>query len=127
MVLQASSGFGSRGTYRGDKITKRAFADVMRGDYVAQSSYHPANASVESSRTARFSSSMFAASRMTANSSYSRRASIRARPPTSARRAAASHPYTCSTTPRRSSRSADVAWRLNEASVTDGEQDDGGA
>ena len=30
------SGFGSRGTYRGDKITRRAFGDVMRGDYIAQ-------------------------------------------------------------------------------------------
>ncbi len=30
------SGFGSRGTYRGDKITRRAFDDVMQGDYVAQ-------------------------------------------------------------------------------------------
>jgi len=29
-------GFGSRGTYRGDKITRRAFADVMRGGYIAQ-------------------------------------------------------------------------------------------
>jgi hypothetical protein len=29
-------GFGSRGTYRGDKITRRAFADVMNGRYVAQ-------------------------------------------------------------------------------------------
>ena len=29
-------GFGSRGTYRGDKITRRAFGDVMRGDYIAQ-------------------------------------------------------------------------------------------
>jgi hypothetical protein len=30
------SGFGSRGTYRGDKITRRAFGDVIRGDYIAQ-------------------------------------------------------------------------------------------
>ncbi len=30
------SGFGSRGAYRGDKLTRRAFADVIRGDYVAQ-------------------------------------------------------------------------------------------
>ena len=29
-------GFGSRGTYRGDKITRRAFAEVMNGRYVAQ-------------------------------------------------------------------------------------------
>lgn len=30
------SGFGSRGTYRGDKLTKRVFADIMSGGYVAQ-------------------------------------------------------------------------------------------
>jgi len=29
-------GFGSRGAYRGDKITRRVFGDVMRGDYIAQ-------------------------------------------------------------------------------------------
>jgi hypothetical protein len=29
-------GFGSRGSYRGDKLTRRAFAEVMSGDYVAQ-------------------------------------------------------------------------------------------
>ena len=30
------SGFGSRGTYRGDKMTRRVFADVMKGGYMAQ-------------------------------------------------------------------------------------------
>jgi hypothetical protein len=30
------SGFGSRGAYRGDKLTRRAFAEVIEGDYVAQ-------------------------------------------------------------------------------------------
>jgi hypothetical protein len=34
--FKPSAGFGSRGTYRGDKITRRAFGDVMRGDYIAQ-------------------------------------------------------------------------------------------
>ena len=34
--FKPSAGFGSRGTYRGDKITRRAFADVMGGDYIAQ-------------------------------------------------------------------------------------------
>jgi hypothetical protein len=29
-------GFGSRGTYRGDKMTRRVFAEVMRGRYIAQ-------------------------------------------------------------------------------------------
>lgn len=30
------SGFGSRGTYRGDKLTRRVFAEVVNGEYVAQ-------------------------------------------------------------------------------------------
>jgi len=34
--FKPSTGFGSRGAYRGDKITRRAFGDVMRGDYIAQ-------------------------------------------------------------------------------------------
>jgi hypothetical protein len=30
------NGYGSRGAYRGDKITRRVFAEVVRGGYVAQ-------------------------------------------------------------------------------------------
>jgi hypothetical protein len=30
------SGFGSRGTYRGDKITRRVFGEVLNGGYIAQ-------------------------------------------------------------------------------------------
>lgn len=30
------NGYGSRGTYRGDKLTKRVFAEVVRGGYIAQ-------------------------------------------------------------------------------------------
>jgi hypothetical protein len=30
------NGFGSRGSYRGDKLTRRVFAELMRGEYVAQ-------------------------------------------------------------------------------------------
>jgi hypothetical protein len=29
-------GYGSRGTYRGDKLTRRVFSEIMAGDYVAQ-------------------------------------------------------------------------------------------
>ena len=39
--FKPASGFGSRGTYRGDKITRRAFGDVMRGDYIAQAFVPP--------------------------------------------------------------------------------------
>jgi hypothetical protein len=30
------SGYGSKGAYRGDKVTKRVFEDIMQSDYVAQ-------------------------------------------------------------------------------------------
>jgi len=34
--FKPASGFGSRGTYRGDKLTRRVFSELLRGDYVAQ-------------------------------------------------------------------------------------------
>ena len=34
--FKPESGFGSRGAYRGDKMTRRAFADVVKGNYIAQ-------------------------------------------------------------------------------------------
>jgi hypothetical protein len=34
--FKPESGFGSRGTYRGDKMTRRVFAEVMNGEYIAQ-------------------------------------------------------------------------------------------
>lgn len=34
--FKPADGFASRGAYRGDKITRRAFSDVVAGEYVAQ-------------------------------------------------------------------------------------------
>lgn len=34
--FKPAQGFGSRGSYRGDKMTRRVFAEVMKNDYVAQ-------------------------------------------------------------------------------------------
>lgn len=34
--FKPESGFGSRGTYRGDKMTRRVFAEVSNGEYIAQ-------------------------------------------------------------------------------------------
>lgn len=34
--FKPENGFGSRGTYRGDKITRRVFAEISRGHYIAQ-------------------------------------------------------------------------------------------
>ena len=40
--FKPASGFGSRGSYRGDKLTRKAFAGLIRGDYVAQRLAPPA-------------------------------------------------------------------------------------
>lgn len=34
--FKPAAGFGSRATYRGDKMTKRVFAEVVQGNYIAQ-------------------------------------------------------------------------------------------
>jgi hypothetical protein len=34
--FKPASGFGSRGAYRGDKLTRRVFGEVVKGGYVAQ-------------------------------------------------------------------------------------------
>ena len=34
--FKPATGFGSKGSYRGDKLTKRVFDEIMQGDYVAQ-------------------------------------------------------------------------------------------
>ena len=43
MLLRA--GFGGRAAYRGDKLTKRAWQDVLNGDYVAQAVMPPSERS----------------------------------------------------------------------------------
>lgn len=36
LFFKPSAGFGGRAAYRGDKVTKRAWQDILAGDYVAQ-------------------------------------------------------------------------------------------
>lgn len=36
LFFKPAGGFGSRGSYRGDKLTKKVFEEVLRGGYVAQ-------------------------------------------------------------------------------------------
>lgn len=40
--FKPASGFGSRGSYRGDKLTRKAFAELIQSDYVAQRLAPPA-------------------------------------------------------------------------------------
>ncbi len=36
LFFKPVAGYGSKGTYRGDKLTKRVFEEILAGDYVAQ-------------------------------------------------------------------------------------------
>lgn len=44
--FKPQAGFGSRATYRGDKLTKRVFEEILQGGYVAQTFAPPPEASV---------------------------------------------------------------------------------
>lgn len=41
LFFKPASGFGSRATYRGDKLTRRVFEEILAGDYVAQAVVPP--------------------------------------------------------------------------------------
>ena len=44
--FKPNSGYGSKGTYRGEKLTRRVFAEILKGDYVAQKLAVPGERSV---------------------------------------------------------------------------------
>ena len=46
LFFKPNSGFGSKGAYRGEKITKRVFGEILRSDYVAQQFAPPGGRSV---------------------------------------------------------------------------------
>lgn len=41
LFFKPASGFGSRAAYRGDKVTRRVWEEILSGDYVAQSLVQP--------------------------------------------------------------------------------------
>lgn len=41
LFFKPFAGYGSRGAYRGDKLTRRVFEEILRGGYVAQASVPP--------------------------------------------------------------------------------------
>jgi hypothetical protein len=47
LFFKPASGFGSRGAYRGDKLTKRVFDEILAGDYIAQAFVPPSERRVE--------------------------------------------------------------------------------
>lgn len=49
--FKPAAGFGSRAAYRGDKITKRVFEEILAGDYVAQALVPPSERRIFSGPT----------------------------------------------------------------------------
>jgi hypothetical protein len=47
LFFKPATGYGSKAAYRGDKITRRVFDDVLTGDYVAQALVPPSTVAVE--------------------------------------------------------------------------------
>ena len=51
LFFKPARGFGSRGAYRGDKLTKQTFAAICAGDYIAQTLVPPAERSIDTAIT----------------------------------------------------------------------------
>lgn len=47
LFFKPASGFGSRGAYRGDKLTRRVFEEILAGDYIAQALVPPSERRLE--------------------------------------------------------------------------------
>ena len=47
LFFKPALGYGSKGSYRGDKLTKRVFEEILAGDYVAQALALPSTVPVE--------------------------------------------------------------------------------
>jgi hypothetical protein len=47
LFFKPAKGFGSKAAYRGDKLTRRVFDDILRHDYVAQSLVKPSERQLE--------------------------------------------------------------------------------
>jgi len=53
LFFKPASGFGSRGSYRGDKLTRKVFAEILEGDYVAQALVPPSERLMRDAETPR--------------------------------------------------------------------------
>jgi hypothetical protein len=53
LFFKPASGFGSRGSYRGDKLTRKVFAEILEGDYVAQALVPPSERLIRDAETPR--------------------------------------------------------------------------
>lgn len=41
LFFKPATGYGSKGTYRGSKITRKVFSQILQSDYIAQTMIHP--------------------------------------------------------------------------------------
>ncbi len=62
LFFKPARGFGSRGTYRGDKLTRQTFAAIMAGDYVSQQRVPPGERAIDmaSARSLKFDLRLYA-------------------------------------------------------------------
>ncbi|MDD5632990.1 MAG: hypothetical protein PHI13_13315, partial [Methylococcales bacterium] len=47
LFFKPAKGYGSKAAYRGDKLTRRVFGEILQGDYVAQSLVQPSGRQLE--------------------------------------------------------------------------------
>ncbi|UOA09424.1 hypothetical protein [Methylobacter sp. S3L5C] len=47
LFFKPAKGYGSKAAYRGDKLTKRVFGEILQGDYVAQTLVQPSERQLE--------------------------------------------------------------------------------
>lgn len=47
LFFKPAKGYGSKAAYRGDKLTRRVFGEILQGDYVAQQLVHPSERQLE--------------------------------------------------------------------------------
>ena len=47
LFFKPAKGYGSKAAYRGDKLTRRVFAEILQNDYVAQALVHPSERQLE--------------------------------------------------------------------------------
>jgi hypothetical protein len=51
LFFKPATGYGAKAAYRGDKITKRVFDEVLAGDYVAQALVPPSQRTLQVGET----------------------------------------------------------------------------
>jgi len=104
LFFKPAAGFGGKAAYRGDKLTKRVWEQILAGEYVAQALVPPGERLIAGDQVPlalKFDLTC-ATTCMTLQCSSSRHDSIRARPQTSALRAAASRRFSPTLRPTRS-------------------------